>query len=51
MYYFCKQKGNRYAANENMHYSRPFEADSRRIFRIGLGFSKTSHTIESSIIE
>ena len=35
---------------EQKHYSSPFEADGRRVFKIGLGFSKESATIESAII-
>lgn len=36
---------------EEKHYCRPFESDPRKLFRIGIGFSKTTHSIESSIID
>lgn len=35
---------------ERKHYGRPFESDLRRLYKIGIGFSKETHTIESSII-
>ena len=35
---------------EKRHYCRPFESDPRRMYKIGLGFSKQTNTIESSII-
>ena len=36
---------------EERHYCRPFENDKRQMFKIGLGFSKETNTIETSIIE
>lgn len=36
---------------EEKHYVSPFESDSRKIYRIGIGFSNKTHTIDSSIIE
>lgn len=35
---------------ETMGYGRPFEADHRKLFKIGIGFSKKTHTIESCVI-
>ena len=35
---------------EEKHYDAPFEKDSRKIFKIGIGFSKTNNSINSSII-
>lgn len=35
---------------DEKHYCSPFESDPRKVFRIGLGFSKETGTITSSII-
>lgn len=35
---------------EEKHYSEPFASDSRKLFKIALGFSKSTGTISSSII-
>lgn len=32
------------------HYARPFEADGRRVFKVGVNFSKATRTIDSWII-
>ncbi|MCH5224369.1 MAG: ATP-binding protein [Muribaculaceae bacterium] len=36
---------------EEKHYCAPFEADPRRLYKIGIGFSTESHSIEDSKIE
>lgn len=35
---------------ENKHYGSPFGADSRKLIRIGIGFSTATHSIDSFII-
>ena len=36
---------------ERKEYTLPFAKDSRRLYRIGIGFSKSTHNIDSYIIE
>lgn len=33
------------------HYTAPFETDSRKIIKLGIGFAESTHTIDSYIIE
>lgn len=35
---------------EEKHYSAPFEGDTRRLIKIGIGFSAKTHTISSTLI-
>ncbi len=35
---------------ETKNYTSPFDIDSRQLYRIGIGFSKLTHTIESYLI-
>lgn len=35
---------------DKVHYTDQFENDSRKIFKVGIGFSKTSHNIDSFLI-
>ena len=36
---------------EKKHYARPFETDSRKLFKIGINFSNKTRNIEKWIIE
>ena len=36
---------------EEMHYALPFEADSRKLFKIGVNFSKETRNIEKWVVE
>ena len=36
---------------EEKHYTRPFEADPRKLFKIGINFSNTTRNIEKWVIE
>ena len=36
---------------ERKHYAAPFATDSRRLFRMGHGFSKATGTVSSCLIE
>ncbi len=36
---------------EEMHYALPFEADSRKLFKIGINFSKETRNIEKWVVE
>ena len=36
---------------EEKHYAAPFDSDSRKVFKIGIGFSTETHNISSWIIE
>ncbi len=36
---------------EEKHYARPFETDSRKLFKIGINFSNKTRNIERWIIE
>ncbi|MBO5181145.1 MAG: PD-(D/E)XK nuclease domain-containing protein, partial [Paraprevotella sp.] len=36
---------------EEKHYARPFEADTRRLFKIGVNFSNKERNIEKWIVE
>ena len=36
---------------EEKHYASPFATDARRLYRLGLGFSKATGTVDSSLVE
>lgn len=36
---------------ETKHYARPFEADSRQLFKIGINFDNNTRNIERWIVE
>ena len=40
-----------HAFHEGKQYARPFEADGRRLFKIGINFSKETRNIERWIVE
>ena len=35
---------------DEKHYAAPFAEDQRRLYKVGIGFSKTTHSISSSLI-
>lgn len=43
--------GEAIAQIEEKHYTRPFETDSRKLFKIGINFSNKTRNIERWIIE
>ena len=42
--------GDAMAQIENKHYASPFASDSRKLVKIGLGFSPETHNISSSLV-